>query len=191
VDHCRKSIRLRGYDYAGAGEYFVTICTSDHAHLFGEIEDDTMQENPFGVIGGECWNELPRHYPTVLLDAFVVMPNHIHGIVVIMNDAARHAQPSSLEGVSAVAGLRPATTAKRYPLSEIVRALKSFSARRINELRKTPGCHVWQRNYFEHIIRNEEALRRIREYIHTNPIRWSDDAEISELSRIDNLGEVF
>jgi REP element-mobilizing transposase RayT len=160
----RKSIRLRGYDYSKPGAYFVTICVKDHAHLFGSIQNSAMRENEFGEIVRTCWNDLPRHYPSVKLDAFVIMPNHIHGIIVIVDD----------DHVGVGAGLKPAPTTntntpKHHGLPEIIRALKTFSARRINEIRKTPGIPVWQRNYYEHIVRSESALDQIRKYIANNP----------------------
>lgn len=135
----RKSIRLPDYDYSRSGAYFVTICVKDHTHLFGSIDKIVMRENEFGEIVRKCWNDLPDHYPSVKLDAFVIMPNHIHGIIIIVD----------VDGVGA--GLKPASTnttntPKRHGLSEIIRALKTFSARPINEIRKMPGVPVWQRN---------------------------------------------
>ncbi|BCX13327.1 MAG: hypothetical protein KatS3mg067_2265 [Thermosynechococcus sp.] len=166
----RRSIRLKGYDYSQAGAYFITICTKDRACLFGEVVDGEMRLNDFGQVVHGVWNNLPNHYAGVEMDAFVVMPNHVHGIVVIVG-----------------AGLKPAPTTTAAPttttaptqhgLPEIIRGFKTFSARRINELRSTPGVPVWQRNYYEHIIRNEESLHRIREYIANNPLKWQLDQE--------------
>ncbi|HSE83161.1 MAG TPA: transposase, partial [Thermodesulfobacteriota bacterium] len=102
----------------------------------------------------------------IKLDAFVIMPNHVHGIIInVANDVG--------------AGLKPAptTVAKNHTLFEIVRGFKTFSSRRINETRGTPGSHVWQRNYYEHIIRNEDDLDEIREYIINNPLKWDSDTE--------------
>ena len=125
--------------------------------------------NQYGALVEQAWNDLPDHYPHLSLDQFVVMPNHIHGIVVLTDVRA---------------GLKPAPTAigpnpappKRHGLPEIIRALKTFSARRINEIRQTPGISVWQRNYYEHVIRNEADYTRIAEYIIDNPRRWSEDS---------------
>ena len=155
----RKSIRLKGWDYSAPGAYFVTICTHKRQPLFGQVVDGEMVLNQYGEIVREAWFDLPNHYAHVELDAFVVMPNHIHAIIILDADA-----------IGVGAGLKPAPT--RHPLSEIVRALKTFSARRINTLRGTPGVPVWQRNYYEHIIRNERALNAIRRYIAENPLRW-------------------
>jgi REP element-mobilizing transposase RayT len=177
--HHRRSIRLKGYDYTQAGAYFVTIVTQDRECLFGEVVEGEMRVNPFGEIVAWAWNDLPNHNPHVELDAFVVMPNHVHGIVLIVDD---------LVG----AGSEPAptmamVTTRRHGLPEIVRQFKTFSARRINALRGTPGATVWQRNYYEHIIRNEASLNRIREYILTNPLRWHLDVENPNATGVDIL----
>jgi len=160
--HRRKAIRLQGYDYSQPGEYFVTICSKDREHLFGKIEEGKMQLNEFGEIVSSCWKDLPNHYTCALTDEFVIMPNHVHGIIVIT-------EPNPVGE-----GSEPSPT-RRHPLSEIVRSFKTFSARRINECRGTPGLSVWQRNYFEHIIRDERSLERIRQYIVSNPERWLED----------------
>ena len=143
--------------------------------MFGEIIEGEMQNHPFGEIVQACWQELPNHYSHLKLGTFVVMPNHIHGIL--------HLIESELLSADFVgAGLRPASTGDgilpvRRGVSEILRALKSFSSRWINEFRGTPGVAVWQRNYYERIIRDEEALSRIQKYILTNPLRWWCDRE--------------
>jgi putative transposase len=120
------------------------------------------------------WNELPNHYPCVTCDTFVVMPNHIHGIIVVRD---------TIVG----AGLKPAPT--RHGLPEIIRGFKTFSARRINDLRESPGIPIWQRNYYEHIIRNEEELARIREYTANNPLQWENDRENPSRSVIAGAGQ--
>jgi REP element-mobilizing transposase RayT len=168
--HHRRSIRLQGFDYSQAGAYFVSICTQNRECLFGEIVDGKMVLNDAGRIVQAVWDDLPNHYLDVELDECVVMPNHVHGIVVIVGAGLKPAPTT-----------RPASTTtgtiKRYGLPEIVRAWKTFSARRINETRKTPGIKIWQRNYYEHIIRNENKLNRIREYIQNNPMKWEFDRE--------------
>ena len=182
--HHRRSIRLKGYDYRRNGAYFVTACTQHRERLFGEIAQGEMVLNQFGQIVEACWHDLPLHYPNIRLDSFVVMPDHVHAIVFIDNALFPKAVESDRADVAVVAvaavaaGFKPATTAttvpKRHGLSEFVRALKTFSARRINELRHTPGVTVWQRDYWEHIIRNQKALRNIRTYILNNPARWHE-----------------
>jgi REP element-mobilizing transposase RayT len=169
--HHRRSIRLAGYDYRRAGAYFVTICAQGRECLFGCADNPAVLAKA-GHFVEAVWQGLPDHYSHVELDAFVVMPNHIHGIVVLVDGE----WPGLCAGDPAGAGFEPAPT-RRHGLPEVVRAFKTFSARRINEARGTPGVPVWQRNYYEHIIRNEEALNRIREYIVENPARWAEDPE--------------
>lgn len=155
--HHRRSIRLEGYDYAQVGAYFVTICAFHRENLFGEVENGEVKLNPFGKVVQRHWGDLSDHFPTLSLDAFVIMPNHVHGILVL--DGTR-------------AGHRPAPT-----LADIVRGFKTFSAREINQMRRMSDSPVWQRNYYDHIIRNETALERIRCYIAENPQQWATDSE--------------
>jgi REP element-mobilizing transposase RayT len=160
----RRSIRLRGYDYARGGAYFITVCTKGRKLLFGDVVNGAMHLNDAGQVVQSVWDALPMHYPNVTLDAFVVMPNHIHGIIVL----------TSMRDVGA--GFKPAPTGK-HGLPEIARALKTFSSRRFNEMRGTPGVPIWQRGYHDRIIRNDGELRRIRRYIVNNPKRWLSDPE--------------
>ena len=157
----RRSLRLRGYDYAAPGWYYVSICTQSRACLFGDIANGEMCLNENGRSVETAWEGLPDHYPRVRLDAWVIMPNHVHGILALVE-----------------AGFKPASMSTvRHGLPEIVRAFKTFSARRINAVRGTPGTSVWQRNYYEHIIRDDADLNRIRQYIWDNPARWHEDPE--------------
>jgi len=176
--HHRRSIRLPGYDYSQSGAYFVTICTHDRARLFGEIVGAgskpapvTMRINFFGKKVEETWFDLPCHIPGIILGEFSILPNHIHGIIWIKEKNETQKNGFEWDG----AGLEPAPTRKQTPLSEIVRQFKTFSARRINEIRGTPGQSVWQRNYYEHIIRDEESYGRIAEYILNNHLKWEGD----------------
>ena len=165
--HHRRSIRLKGFDYAQAGAYFVTVCTHNRACLFGDEVRGEIRLNGAGRLVQSVWGGLPDHYPYIDMDAFVIMPNHVHGIVWLKGS----------DNVGATgAGLKPAPTV-RHGLPEIVRAFKTFSARQINAMRSTFGISVWQRNYFEHIIRNDETLQLIRKYIADNPARWAEDVE--------------
>ena len=162
--HHRRSVRLKGYD-SQPGAYFVTVCTRDRECTLGDVIEDEVRVTELGHIVEECWHDLPSHYAHLRLDAFVIMPNHVHAIII-------------LKGYPDVgAGLRPAPTAKRAGLPEIVRAFKAFSARRINELLDSAGTPFWQRNYYDHVIRNERELNAIRQYIADNPARWNDDPE--------------
>ena len=167
-----ETTRLKGWDYTSDGYYFVTICTHNREHLFGHIQHGQMVLNPYGQIVENGWNDLPNHYPNIRLDAFCVMPNHIHGIIVIDNGTMDE-RPGMVE-----TGLKPVSTntsSKRHGLFEMVRALKTFSARRINELRGTVGQPVWQSRFHDHIIRNDTALQQIRQYISNNPQTWDND----------------
>ncbi len=161
----RRRLRLPQYDNAATGGYFVTICTQERRCLFGGIIDDAMLPNSLGRIVMSCWADLPNYYPNILLDSFILMPNHVHGLLFIEEPFAPPAD-----------------------LSEIVRAFKSFSARRINECRNAPGNAVWQRSYFERIVRDETALPKIREYILNNPLRWSFDRNNPTNSAIETGG---
>ena len=181
----RRSIRLQGYDYTRQGAYFVTICTRNRACLLGDIVEGRMHLSEAGRLAQVAWEDLPHHYPHVQIDVWVIMPNHIHGIVILTeaqatdDDMRVGADPKTDVGaiskINVGAGLKPAPT--HHGLSEIVRAFKTFSARRINALHNTVGTPFWQRNYYEHIIRNQSALDRIRQYIADNPARWSEDLE--------------
>jgi len=177
----RRSIRLDGYDYAEPGAYFVTVCTQGKECLFGEVVDGGMRLNPWGEIVWETWERLPCHYPSVESDAFVVMPNHVHGVIFLVGAGFKPARANDsprndTEAESRRAGFKPAPTIRRG-LPEIVRALKTFSARRINENRETPGVRVWQRNYYKHVIRDDAEWNLVREYIAHNPECWGEDAE--------------
>lgn len=168
----RRSIRIKEYDYGRIGAYFVTICAHQRVRLFGDVVDGAIRLNRLGEIVRETWEGLPAHYPHVELDSFIMMPNHSHMVIKIVG--AYNAGPSPVG-----AGFKPAliTESKSHALPEIVRALKTFSARRINEYRDSPASPVWQRNYYEHVIRNEESLNKIREYIANNPMQWEFDRE--------------
>lgn len=158
----RRNLRLQGYDYSWQGAYFVTLCTRDKQSLFGQIINSTMKLNPFGEVVESVWKEIPLHYPQINNQVFIVMPNHVHGIVTI-NQVER-------------AGSKPAPT-KTYSLSEIIRAFKTYSSRRINELRNSQGTSVWQRSYYERVIRTENDYYQIGEYIFYNPSKWEEDPE--------------
>ena len=170
----RKSIRLPGFDYSQPGAYFITVCTRNRASILGDVTEGKLCLSAAGRLAQAVWEELPQHYPHVHLDAWTVMPNHVHGIAILKSDSVDHVGADSVGPVGA--GLKPAPT-QRHGLPEIVRAFKTFSARRINALQGTAGTALWQRNYFEHVIRDEAALDRIRQYIADNPARWHEDPE--------------
>ncbi len=172
----RRSIRLNGYDYAQGGAYFVTVCAWRHQFLFGDVVDNEMHLNEIGNIIKACWNEIPYHFANVALDAFSAMPNHIHGIVLIVG--TEHTAQTQGKNAS----LPPHGTAPNS-LGAIIQNFKSVSTRKTNRIQDTPGAPLWQRNYYEHIIRSEDEMRRIRECVLANPARWKHDEENPGLER--------
>jgi REP element-mobilizing transposase RayT len=166
----RKSIRLPGHDYASPGVYFITVCTHQRACLFGAIAGDIMHLNAPGALAQTAWLDTPRHFPNVDVDTLMVMPNHLHAILILHHMVgAKHASPLPVGG--------KAKGTSRGSLPAVVQAFKSAAARRINADRGTPGAAVWQRGYFEHIIRTPDDLDRLRRYIESNPLRWALDRE--------------
>ncbi len=169
-----ESTRLKDYDYSLNGAYFVTICTKNSMHLFGSIVDQKLIPNRQAGIVTECWLGFPAHYTNGVLDKFIIMPNHVHGIIIIDNEIAETGL--KLNNTIVETGLKPVSTAGRvakpYSLSEIIRGFKTFSARRINEYQNTKGKPFWQSRFYDHIIRNVEELKRIRQYIIENPLKW-------------------
>ena len=222
--HHRRSIRLKGYDYAQMGAYFVTICTYNGECLFGNVVDGNMDLNELGRMVQTIWNELPNYYESVALDDFVIMPNHIHGIIVLTPVGAQSTaspdpvgaqfiapQAQFIAPSKSIAPPNPASVGAQFiapqarfiapskstaPLNaatgainrargvinhaptvgEIVRGFKARCTHAVNKIRQTPGTPVWQRNYYEHIIRNEADYNRIAEYVATNPRRWMEDS---------------
>ena len=160
-----ESIRLKGYDYSSPGEYFITICTLDKQCVLGDVVDKEMQLNEIGKIVAQCWEEIPNHFPNVELDAFVAMPNHVHGIIII-NDRGRDVQ------LNVSTRLSP----KRGSLSVIVRTFKAA----VTTICRRQGYHEfgWQSRFYEHIIRSEKELNIIRDYIVNNPAAWLQDDEL-------------
>ena len=177
--HHRRSIRLCNYDYSRAGAYFITVCTRNRECLLGDMVEGRMYLNEVGRLAQAAWEELPLHYPHVDLDVWKIMPNHVHGIVVLTAEGVESHEGAGLGQVSNLP--LPSSNANagavRHGLPEVIRAFKTFSARRINALLGTVGTPFWQRNYYEHVIRDEESLNRIRRYIVDNPARWSEDPE--------------
>jgi len=163
--HHRRSVRLRDYDYSCDGAYFVTICVANRECLFGETAEGVMRLNDAGLAVAQCLQAIPVHFPQVELDEFVVMPNHLHGIIVIdRRGTACRAQVEESFG-------RPIAGS----LATIIRSFKSAVTKRINQLRDNPGAPVWQRNYYERVIRDEQELNGIRQYIAGNPAKWEED----------------
>ena len=187
--HHRRSIRLPGCDYASPGSYFVTVCTHQRKLLFGEVIDGQMRRNALGDIVHAEWYATERVRSEVRLDAFVVMPNHLHGILEIIEVGARRrlapdADAKMADGKTATHRVAPTEGVRSRPhgpapgsIGAILGQIKSLTKKAINKTRGTPGRPVWQPNYHEHVIRNEKELQRIREYICNNPLRWPSDRE--------------
>ena len=168
--HHRRSIRLPGYDYTQPGAYYITICTYERQCWFGDIDNGKMQKNYLGYIAHIFWQALPRRFPHIELDVFVVMPNHLHGILIITD-----------EGYQALPKNRPRKEQFGKPvpgsIPTVVRSFKSAVTRRINLMRRTKTPPIWQGNYYESIVRVETGLDAIRQYIINNPLQWEIDKE--------------
>ena len=173
VDH-RRSIRLPHYDYANAGAYFVTICTHNRASLFGSIVDGQMQLNSIGRIVEEESLRSSVIRDEIELDAFVIMPNHFHGIVFIKNDRQSNATVGAT-GRSPLHHGKISRGPAKKSLGALMAGFKSSATKLINRMRNTPCTPVWQRNYYEHVIRNENDLDEIRQYINNNPANLAED----------------
>ena len=163
----RRSIRLKGYDYSKTGAYFVTICAQNRVCLFGNIVDGKMMLNQFGQIVDVVWNDLPNHYPHIQLDIYCIMPNHFHGIVMLTDTVgAIHELPLQMSQQQR----------RNMLLPKLIGRFKMLSSKQINQSRHTTGTKLWQRNYYEHIIRDEKDYNRICEYIKNNPLKWELDS---------------
>ncbi len=165
--HHRRSIRLKGYDYAQAGAYFVTICCQDRLHRFGKIQDNEMVLNELGDVAYQEWLNLPTRFPNIELDVFQIMPNHFHAIVI-------------LQDVIVEAKFTPAQTenGQNPILGTIIGTYKSLVSNECLAIFKTKNEHMgklWQRGYYEHIIRNENSYQEIANYIINNPANWEKD----------------
>ena len=187
----RRSIRLRGYDYSQVGAYFVTVVVQGRACLFGDVIGEEMRLNDAGEMIRRVWQELPGRFPGIALDTFILMPNHLHGIISIDQPVgaplvgAQKAVPPHVatRDSNPRATTRVAPTGDgRYALGDVVGAFKSLTTveyvRGVKTLR-WPQFYgkLWQRNYFEHVVRSEESLTKIRQYIRDNPARWAFDRE--------------
>jgi putative transposase len=171
-----ESVRLKGYNYSSPGEYFITICTGGRIKWFGNVVNGEMKRNEMGEIAHQSWMEIPNHHTNVLLDEFIVMPNHVHGIIVLCGNVACNPD-GNVENENcrdvvcnvSTTGISP----KRGSLGAIIRSYKSAV---------TNGCHTrghdkftWQSRFYDHIIRDEKGLNEIRFYIRNNPSRWEFD----------------
>jgi len=170
----RRSIRLKGYDYSRAGAYFVTVCVKDREHLLGKIIDGNMVRNPAGEMVSKIWMQIPENYPEFEIDSFVVMPNHFHGIIIKSDVGVGLPNPNMYKSIWIKGGGTPPLQ-KQLTLSKIIAYFKYVSTKEINSMQETPGKKLWQRNYYEHIIRNKHELNAYRHYIQDNPENWEED----------------
>ena len=178
------STRLKDWDYSAAGWYFVTICTRNHRPFFGEIFEDKVELSSLGEMAFKMWQDIPRHHSGVGLDEFVVMPNHIHGVIILSSEeqGASRAKPvETLHATSVqssmnekMAGISP----RKGSLSVMIRSYKAAVTRWSR--RNGIEGFTWQSRYFDHVIRNKESLRKIRRYIRENPMKWALDRYYQE-----------
>jgi len=196
--HHRRSIRLKGYDYTQPGAYFVTLVTRNRETLFGEIVEGEVRLNRVGMVAQREWERLSKRFPAVQIDDYVIMPNHVHGIIVITGrgtadlltnkdlEILRRAPTKTAELLTDMdpETLRRAPTMREQfgqpvpgSIPTIIRSYKSAVTYRVNLIRNSGSAQVWQRNYYEHFVRDEAELNRIRQYISNNPLQWEMDRE--------------
>ena len=188
----RRSIRLKGYDYAQAGLYFVTICCQDREWLFGEILNNKMIFNEAGKHANECWLQIPNHFPNAILHEHIIMPNHVHGIIELTNpvgaknispetdnpqNIAKNISPENGDSQPGEKNISPLRSPSKT-IGSIVRGFKIGVTKwfRNNMAEQFPLQRpVWQRNYYDNIIRNTISYQNISEYIINNPLKWQED----------------
>lgn len=163
----RRSIRLKQYDYSTTGFYFITICTWKHLCLFGKIEKDRMIINKSGEITEKEWYRTGELRANIKLHEFIIMPNHMHGIIEITNN-----RDTTRRGTACRARF---AKPQQGTISTMIRSYKSAVTKQIRDQSNDRKLKIWQRNYYEHIIRNEEAYLKISEYIQNNPLKWKED----------------
>lgn len=176
INRNRRSIRLKGYDYSRNGAYFLTICVNNFESLLGEIQNGEMILNQYGEIVKEIWEDLPNRVSDIDLDEYVIMPNHFHAILIIDKSWDSTKVYEELD-------VYDEKDRRKMILPKVVGRFKMLTAKAINQIREIEGS-FWQRNYYEHIIRNEEDCQRIREYIINNPMQWELDENHPSLIKI-------
>ncbi len=201
----KNTLRLKSYDYSWSGAYFITICSYKKENIFGEIKNGLMHLNDFGKIIQNCWHQIPENHKNVKLDDFVIMPNHIHGIIWIVGaihespnvTQAIHESPDAIQTIHKLSETNQAVheshkdnssqnngvirelplriERRKMLLSKIIGKFKMNSSRKINNICNSKGSHVWQRGYYDHIIRNDDDLNNTKLYIQNNPSNWDKD----------------
>jgi putative transposase len=176
----RRSVRLRGYDYSQAGAYFMTICTQNRHCLFGGITEGAMVLNDAGRAVADCWLQIPDHFPNVELDEWVVMPNHLHGIVIIVGANDYSPVQSNHDSLVQSNDYSPLPANASHPIGTARTIGSMVGGFKIGVTQwyrqRSVASKIWQRNYWDHIIRNESELNRIRQYILDNPLQWEQDS---------------
>lgn len=169
----RKNTRMKQWDYSSEGCYFVTICVKNRAHVFGVVDNGKMILNERGKFAYECWEQIPIHFPDVEIEQFVVMPNHVHGIVVLKNKTEHVVRNKYIYSLS-TNGIKKSKNRNMMKLSKIIATYKAAVTRKIN---KNPSNNyfAWQRSFHDHIIRGEREFHNIQNYIFFNPDNWRDD----------------
>jgi REP element-mobilizing transposase RayT len=183
--HHRRSIRLRGYDYRSDGAYFLTVCTRDRACVFGSVTGPAVNLSRRGMIASNCWHDVPNHRPYVVLDQFIVMPNHVHGIFWIEDGLADDCRADTCVALHHHGNQHPRPPAGS--VGAIVGSYKAAVSREINRLRPGAARDLWQPNYFEHVIRTDRGLEAAREYVRANPERWAADRQNPEGDGTDDV----
>lgn len=175
--HQRRSIRLKGYDYSQPGWYYITLCTHNREHLFGSIKDAKIVLNGVGQIIQNEWLKTGTIRENISIGEFVIMPNHLHGIIQIMAEGAYRntPQPNTPQPNTPQRDTSQQFKSPSQTIGAIIRGFKSTTTKKINQMQNTPGAKLWQRNYYEHIVRDEKDLKRIQQYIIENPLKWQDD----------------
>lgn len=171
----RRSIRLEEYDYSQPGAYFITLVAHQRQALFGKIENGSVTLNQLGNLAVAVWHGLETRFSAVQLDDFVIMPDHLHGIIFINEErVGARREATAMSVMSSVASPAPVER-HRISLGDVVGAYKSTVTRLFNRLGNTPGRNIWQRNYYEHVIRDDLDLDQVRCYIQENPSRWEEE----------------
>jgi REP element-mobilizing transposase RayT len=175
------SARLKNWDYRTNAAYFLTICTKNMTHYFGKIINGKMELSPIGELAHQFWAEIPQHFPFVKLDAFIIMPNHVHGIIIIDNDDCDSDDCDALQTLqcNASSANHPPKNAqmqkispKSGSISTIIRSYKSVTTK---HARKINIDFEWQTRFYDHIIKNDQSFHNIHRYICNNPQKWAED----------------